>query len=397
MIQYRKQYDIVVAGAGVAGVAAALAAARHGKKVALLEKQCVIGGLATSGLVFIYLPLCDGMGRQCTFGIAEELLKLSMKYSPCDLPVAWGGPEGGFTGFNAGNRYQVIFSPAGFTIAMDGALQEAGVDLWLDTLVCAANTNGDGAIESIEVENLSGRGQLSAQCFIDTTGTAALARQAGGAVETMNNCHSPWIIEKSAGKTAYSLEPHLGVKYFRLCNNDNVVSDVLDAKTQTKYLRLTWEESRQFYDEAYANGDDRHTHYPIVLPGMSQLRKVGRIVGKTTLHDGENGKHFDDSIGLYADWRRSDSVWETPYGTLVPEKVRHLLAAGRCMSTENDAWECFRVIPSAAMTGEVAGTAAALSVEAKCDPADLDVERLRNELRKNGFLFHLDELPDRRQ
>ena len=49
MIQYRKQYDVVVAGAGVAGVAAALAAARHGKKVALLEKQCVIGGLATSG------------------------------------------------------------------------------------------------------------------------------------------------------------------------------------------------------------------------------------------------------------------------------------------------------------------------------------------------------------
>ena len=393
MIQYTKQYDVVVAGAGVAGVAAALAAARRGKKVALLEKQCIIGGLATSGLVFIYLPLCDGMGRQCTFGIAEELLKISMKYSPCDLPVAWGGPADGFTGFNAGKRYQVIFSPAGFTIAMDGALQEAGVDLWLDTLVCAANINRDNAIESIEVENLSGRGRITASCFIDTTGTAALARQAGGVVETMDNCHSPWLIEKSAGQTAYSLEPHLGVKYFRLCNGANCITNVLDAKTHTECLRRTWAEARQFYDEDYANGGDRHTHYPLILPGMSQLRKVGRIIGKTTLHDGDNGKRFDDSIGLYADWRKSNSVWETPYGTLVPEKVRHLLAAGRCMSTDNDAWECFRVIPSAAMTGEVAGTAAAISLDAKCDPSELDVERLRDALRQNGFLFHLDELP----
>ena len=48
------------------------------------------------------------------------------------------------------------------------------------------------------------------------------------------------------------------------------------------------------------------------------------------------------------------------------------------------------------MTGEVAGTAAALSVDAKCDPADLDVERLRSELRKNGFLFHLEELPEKK-
>ena len=393
MIQFRKNYDIAIAGAGVAGVAAALAAARHGKSVALLEKQCVIGGLATSGLVFIYLPLCDGMGRQCTFGIAEELLKLSMKYSPCDLPTEWGGPADGFIGFNARNRYQVIFSPAGFTIAMDAALKSAGVELWLDTLVCAANTNADGAVESIEVENLSGRGIITAKEFIDTTGTAAVARQGGAAIETMENCHSPWIIEKSDGKTIYSLEPHLGVKNFRFCTAQNTVSNALDAKTHTEYLRRTWDEARQYYDECYANGGNRHTHYPLILPAMSQIRKVGRIVGKATLTDGDNGKTFDDSIGLYADWRKADSVWETPYSTLVPEKLRGLLAAGRCMSTEGDAWECFRVIPSAAMTGEVAGTAAALSIDTHCDPADLNLDVLRNDLRKNGFLFHLDELP----
>ena len=91
MIKFRKHYDIAVAGAGIAGVSAALSAARRGYKVVLLEKQMIIGGLATSGLIFIYLPLCDGTGRQWLFGIAEELLKLSMKYSPCDLPPQWGG------------------------------------------------------------------------------------------------------------------------------------------------------------------------------------------------------------------------------------------------------------------------------------------------------------------
>lgn len=393
MIQYSKEYDVVVAGAGVAGVAAALAAARLGKRVALIEKQCVIGGLATSGLVFIYLPLCDGQGRQCTFGIAEELLKISMKYSPCDLPTAWGGPEGGFIGFNAGNRYQVIFSPAGFTIAMDGALQEAGVDLWLDTLVCATNLNSDGAIESIEVENLSGRGRLNAKCFVDTTGTALLARVSGGEVVTMTNCQSPWIIEKSAGETIFSLEPHLGVKNFGMSYGSAVVDDCLNARTHTERLRQTWADARKYYDNDYANGGDRHTHYPLILPGMSQLRKVGRIVGLKTLHDGENGVRFEDSVGLYADWRKASSIWETPYGTLLPAKVRGMLAAGRCMSTDHDAWECFRVIPSAAMTGEVAGTAAALSVTAHCDPAELPVDVLRAQLAKSGFLFHLDELP----
>ena len=68
-----KQYDVVVCGAGVAGVAAAIAAARSGCKTALIEKQCILGGLATSGLIYVFLPLCDGNGHQVIHGIPEEL------------------------------------------------------------------------------------------------------------------------------------------------------------------------------------------------------------------------------------------------------------------------------------------------------------------------------------
>ena len=60
--------DVVVAGGGIAGISAALAAARSGAKVLLIEKQCILGGLATAGLVTIYLPLCDGRGNQMSHG-----------------------------------------------------------------------------------------------------------------------------------------------------------------------------------------------------------------------------------------------------------------------------------------------------------------------------------------
>ena len=76
-IPVKAEYDTVVAGGGIAGIAAAAAAARGGARVLLIEKQYMPGGLATAGLVTIFLPLCDGMGRQVTFGIAEELLRLS--------------------------------------------------------------------------------------------------------------------------------------------------------------------------------------------------------------------------------------------------------------------------------------------------------------------------------
>ncbi|MBQ6597734.1 MAG: FAD-dependent oxidoreductase, partial [Lentisphaeria bacterium] len=88
-------YDVVVCGAGVAGVAAAIAAARKGAKTAVIEKQCLLGGLATSGLIYIYLPICDGNGKQLAFGLAEEMLKRCVEYGPFDVPEQWRGPKDG--------------------------------------------------------------------------------------------------------------------------------------------------------------------------------------------------------------------------------------------------------------------------------------------------------------
>ena len=91
-------YDVAVCGAGVAGAAAAISAARQGAKTVLIEKQCLLGGLATSGLIYIYLPLCDGYGNQVIYGVSEEMLKRCVEYGPFAVPEQWGGPAGGNPG-----------------------------------------------------------------------------------------------------------------------------------------------------------------------------------------------------------------------------------------------------------------------------------------------------------
>ena len=83
--------DVIVAGGGIAGIAAALSARRAGaERVLLIEREFTLGGLATLGLITIYLPLCDGRGRQVSFGIAEELLRLSVSHgAEVPIPDAW--------------------------------------------------------------------------------------------------------------------------------------------------------------------------------------------------------------------------------------------------------------------------------------------------------------------
>ena len=65
-----KSYDVIVAGGGVAGLAAALTARRSGKQVLLIEKSTMLGGLATLGLINLFVPMCNGRGTQIIFGLA---------------------------------------------------------------------------------------------------------------------------------------------------------------------------------------------------------------------------------------------------------------------------------------------------------------------------------------
>ena len=127
------KYDIAVCGGGFAGIAAALSAAREGAKVVLFEKQFMLGGLGTAGLVTIYLPLCDGMGHQVSFGIAEELFRLSVKYgAEKRYPANW--LDGVGTRTEKDPRFEVQYNAQVFAILAEKLLIEAGVDI-VDTAI----------------------------------------------------------------------------------------------------------------------------------------------------------------------------------------------------------------------------------------------------------------------
>lgn len=115
------KYNVIVVGGGIAGIAAAVSAARNGMKVLLIEKQINLGGLATGGLISWYEPLCDGKGNQVVFGIAEELIKLSVKYSFDSLPGKWGGTA---RSVHRKDRYASRFSPTVFMLALDEYLRK---------------------------------------------------------------------------------------------------------------------------------------------------------------------------------------------------------------------------------------------------------------------------------
>lgn len=393
VIKYSRHYDILVAGGGVAGVSAAIASAREGMDTALVEKTIIFGGLATSGLILVYLPLSDNHGNQVTFGLAEELLYASIKYGPGDVPSDWNDPK-------TNSRYSVRFSPASFALTLDELLQDAGVDLWLDTLICDTVTKGDRVV-GIEVENKSGRGFIGAKCIIDATGDADVAYHAGAPYTEQDNWLSIWSMEASLDIANQAVSEKSG----RKLNNCRILGASNNGAGAPSSMRKFYGTNgkdvsqfvlegrkllRDFYKKEQSK-ESRNDIFPITLPSIAQFRTTRRIEGIKTLRSGESYKHFDDCVGMIADWWDGRDIWEVPYYTLVPQKIKGLLTAGRCISAEGEAWEVMRVIQSAVHTGEIAGIASAISIRAETTPDNLDINVLQHQLKQKGFLLDVRE------
>lgn len=152
--------DVLVCGGGFAGIQAALAAARLGSKVILLEKQFILGGLGTAGLVTIYLPLCDGCGRQVSFGIAEELLRLSVSMgAEDDYPDNWLNNSDISKRTDKDKRVLAQYNPQLFAILAEQLLIKHGVTILYGSYAVGVNKTSD-RIDAVLIENKSGR-QLS--------------------------------------------------------------------------------------------------------------------------------------------------------------------------------------------------------------------------------------------
>ena len=388
-LSVRDTYDVIVVGGGVAGVAAALAARRNGAKTLMLEKSTISGGLATLGLVAIYLPLCDGKGKQVSFGIAEELLKLSTKYGLSTIPKGWQEGTG-----DVKNRYATNFSPAAFAIAIDELLENEGVDVNYDTVVCKPVMEA-GRCTHLVVENKSGRFAYGCGAVVDASGDGDIFARAGAKYEKGENGLTYWsyTVDKELLARGMDAERVMLDDWLDMGGADEYgdcapqAYSKYDGTDDRQITRFLLDGRRQMRKEIYADGA-RTDRVIVTLPGMAQMRTTRRIIGAVTIDSQDYNRQFPDSVGCVGDWRQSGMVWQIPYRTLYCSEFENLYAAGRCISATNDAWQATRVIPGAAVSGQAAGTAAALLCREKQTAASLPIALLQQTLEKQGVLLH---------
>ena len=113
-----------------------------------------------------------------------------------------------------------------------------------------------------------------------------------------------------------------------------------------------------------------------------------RIDGIYTMNDEEQFKRFEDSIGMISDWRKAGPVYEIPFSTLYGKNIKNLITCGRCISVTEDMWDISRVIPACAVTGQAAGTAAAMSDNF----SQINVTKLQERLILAGVILHTSEI-----
>ena len=382
--------DVCVVGGGIGGIAAALAAKRSGKNVILAERAFMLGGLATAGLVTIYLPLCDGMGKQVSFGLAEELLRLSIS--------VYNDEKRGYSNWLASDdvqkrtekdpRYEVNFNPHIFAISAEQLLLSEGVEILYGTTAVSTSRKGD-KLNAVIFENKSGRFAVCANSFVDATGDADLAYLSDTPTEIYKpgNMLSGWYYSNK--EDGYDLH---------MVNIDNIPKkykeddEVLKQFDTKRFTGIDGEEVSYFMQMSHRMTMEDINHrrendpeyQPTTIASIPQLRMTRRVVGEYTLDDTEQHKYFEDSIGMVSDWRYRGPVYEVPFRTLYSAKTENLLFAGRITSVTDAMWDIMRVIPCCAVTGEAAGIAASMGD----DMTSVDIKALQSEIEKRGGKIH---------
>jgi hypothetical protein len=387
--------DVLVCGGGFAGVAAAVAAARNGVTVLLVERYGFLGGLVTGGLVITTPPLDNGVNRE----IARRLEAHNV-YAPLHEP----GAE------MIALKMRAI-DPEVTKFVLVQLLREQGVRILLHALIVGSLTEG-GAVTGVLVETKAGRQAIRARVVVDATGdadVAAFARAPFRVVKkpiTMmfnmvdvdidrvlaqigNWSHLKKVVTQAVerGEFAFQLGTSLewgtpGVHAECLIHPGeiNVWSgnlrgmDALDPVQLTEAELITRDhvmrlaaflrQSVQGFERAWVD---------LTAP-MIGVRATRQILGgiSPTMQEVRQTRFADTVAKPYAE----DTI-RLPLGSLLPQGVENLLVAGRCISAEEEAMGQLRLIPVCSATGEAAGTAAALAVRAGCSPRTLDVSHLQ--------------------
>ena len=374
------QYDVVVCGGGIAGIAAALSAARTGARTILVEREYVLGGLATLGLIVIYLPLCDGSGVQMSGGIAEELLRLSIENGPGEVPPAWQDPQAS-TAERKMQRFALRYNAATLAINAEQALLTAGVKLLYAAHISGVRTE-QNKLCAVIVESKTGPAEIRGHSFVDATGDADLCFFAGEpTISDPANRRTGWFFSYDGSQIKlYQLtdplqgDPPPGSRFYSGTDLDDISQHCIDGR------QMISEQLKQLRQ----NGNT--AIYPLLIPSFHGLRMTRRLAGPIEFSDHlHQDVWFADTIGMIGNWKENGKRYSLPYRAIKAVNIENLYAAGRCISADESGWDLTRVIPSCAVTGQAAGAAAAIQSATGKEPS---IEKLQPLLRKQGVLLN---------
>lgn len=425
-IPTEKGYDVVVAGGGPAGSAAAICAARLGAKVLLVEALGCLGGTGTSGLVCNWYRLSDGK-RVIIGGLLLETVEAMFEHGLLPMrvkPKMWRG---------------FGFDPEGLKVLLDDLCADAGVEVRFFTKVIDAEVDGENRkVNGVVLHNVEGYSYVPARAFVDATGDAVLTdlcgapcREAGRDTEgimpptlcaALSNIDFDNLGNKQKAvlkgiEDGFFSQPDRHVpgifrtgEHTAILNAGHVFGmDALNCHSLSDGMvrgRKLTKEYVDFYRKYLPGCKDMEFMSTGALMGIRESR---RIVGEYELSydDYKARRHFPDQIAIYCkqvdihvydcsddqyeryrgeftDTLKPGETYGLPYRILVPKGWQNLWAAGRCNSSDIEVHGAIRDQPACFMMGEAAGTAAVQSIGTGQPAFDLDTEQLVSTLRRNG-------------
>ncbi len=380
--------DVVVVGGGPAGFAAAVAAARAGAKVALVERYGSLGGLFTNGMVLIMLATgrkTNSRWDLVTRGVCSEFMERVGKYGKnFSNPPENTCPK---------SHWQPTVDPECAKVTMDEMIAEAGVEMFFHSWGVDVIQDGNRVL-GVVFESKEGRQAILAKQVVDCTGDADLLFRAGGEYEqvtapittvfrwaNMDTIKPPLGTDANLPRHGNEGNPdaHWGGASM-IKGNGLSVRDL--SRIEVEQRKLNWKKVQKM--RATPGWEKVYTSNSASQLGVRQSRLVGAefIIGRKEIHDGLN---FKDVIG-WCGHSYPHAAFPICYRQILPRKIDNLLCAGRCLG-KGDTIDTFRLICPCFVTGQAAGTAAALSAMKNLSPRTLAYSDLSRELkRQNAYL-----------
>ncbi len=410
-----KKYDLIVVGGGFAGVAAALAAARGGAKVLIVEKSNCLGGAAVNCLVNPFMPYwteMNGKRVDLSAGIFKEIHDLLVKR-------------------NAMQKERFLEEELKYIL--NEMVIEAHIDLLFHAYIFKAEKS-DANITSVTVASKSGEMRLDANYFIDATGDAQLAyladcsttlgRAPDHLCQPMTLCFrlgnvdvEKFYASKEKLKIAHQqamergdfINPRENILVFKTPINNvlhfNTTRVVKKNPTSPEEVTeaeiLARKQVYEIYEFMKKHADGLEDSFLMMTAAEIGVRESRMIVGDYVLteQDCRNCVKFEDAIaacnydidihnpegaGTSHYYFPAGAYYTIPYRALIPKGVENLLVAGRCISSDHGAQASYRIMPVVCCIGEAAGTAIGLAVKNKTSVREINIGELQATLKKNG-------------